>query len=480
MRFQSITHILGLLLIFLAVTMLLPIPFSLYYHDGGHFDFLITAGITLLIGFIAYRFTKIKAEVRAREGFAIVTLSWIAFSIFGCIPFLLSGHIGSITDAFFETMSGFTTTGATVLQDVEQLPYGLLFWRSLTHWLGGMGIIVLSLAILPFLGVGGMQLFKAEVPGPVPDKLTPRVTETAKILWVVYVAISGIEVILLLVGGMNLFESLCHTFGTMATGGFSTKNASIGQYGSAYIEYVITFFMLIAGTNFALHYRFLRGERKAYFTSNELRFFLGLIAGATVFIFGDILLRQAGGTEWAFRKSIFQVVAILTTTGYGTADYEQWSFTSQFLLFLFMFIGGCAGSTGGGMKVLRFYILIQMVRVEVKRLLHPSGVLPVRVGSTVVPREIVANIVGFFVLMIVLFITGVGVMTLLGLDLISAFGAVIASLGNIGPGLGSVGPTDNYAHIPALGKWILAFFMLVGRLEIYTVLVLFAPSFWRK
>jgi trk system potassium uptake protein TrkH len=266
----------------------------------------------------------------------------------------------------------------------------------------------------------------------------------------------------------------------MATGGFSTKNASIGHYGSAYIEYVIIFFMMVAGTNFALHYRFLRGELKAYFRSRELRLFLGLIAGATLFIIGDILLREAGGAEWALRKSLFQVAAILTTTGYGTADYEQWSFTSQFILFLFMFVGGCAGSTGGGMKILRFYVLIQMVRVEVKRLLHPSGVLPVRVGGTVVPREIVTNILGFFILMIVLFIGGVALMTLLGLDLVSGFGAVAACLGNIGPGLGSVGPTDNYAHIPIIGKWILAFFMLVGRLEIYTVLILFAPSFWRK
>lgn len=480
MRFENIVHVLGLLLVFLAITMLLPIPFSLYYADGDHPSFLITAAITFAAGFAAYKLTKIKGEVRAREGFAIVTFGWTSFAVFGCLPFLLSGQITSVTDAFFETMSGFTTTGATILTDIEAMPAGLLFWRSLTHWLGGMGIIVLSLAILPFLGVGGMQLFKAEVPGPVPDKLAPRVTETAKILWMVYMVISLLETALLMIGGMNLFDALCHSFGTMATGGFSTKNASIGHYGSAYIEYVVTFFMLLAGTSFALHYRFLKGEWKTYFGSRELRLFIGMVIGATILIGADVFIHNINNIELAFRKSIFQVVAILTTTGYGSADYEQWSFTSQFILFLFMFIGGCAGSTGGGMKVVRFYVLIQFVRAEIKRLLHPSAVIPVRVGGNTVPRETVTNILGFLVLMMVLFVTGVVVMTGLGLDLVTAFGAVVASLGNIGPGLGGVGPTDSYAQIPIVGKWFLAFLMLAGRLELYTVLILFAPSYWRK
>jgi trk system potassium uptake protein TrkH len=377
-------------------------------------------------------------------------------------------------------MSGFTTTGATILTNVEVLPHGLLFWRSLTHWMGGMGIIVLSLAILPFLGVGGMQLFKAEVPGPVADKLTPRVTETAKILWGVYISISILEIILLKIGGMNLFNATCHTFGTMATGGFSTKNASIGFYESAYIQYVIIFFMIVAGINFSLHYRFLKKGITVYPKNHEFMFFMSLILTATLFIGYDTLFHHFPKLEVAFRQTLFQVVSILTTTGYGTADYEQWSFSSQFILFLLMFIGGCAGSTGGGMKVIRLYIMFQFVRTEVKRLLHPSAVIPVRIGDTVIPREIVTHVIGFLTLMAGLFIIGVLIMSMLGLDLVSSFGAVAATLGNIGPGLGSVGPTDNYAHIPVIGKWVLTFFMLAGRLEIYTVLILFAPSFWRK
>ncbi len=480
MNIKVVIHVLGFLLIFLALSMLLPIPFSLYYGEGDYLYFLQASGITLVLGFLGFKLTRLERDVRAREGFAIVTLGWIFFSILGSLPFLLSGAIPSFTDAFFETMSGFTTTGATILVDIEKLPHGLLFWRSFTHWLGGMGIIVLSLAILPFLGVGGMQLFKAEVPGPTPDKLTPRVTETAKILWGVYVLISAVETVMLLFGGMNLFDALCHTFGTMATGGFSTKNASIGYYHSAYIEYVITFFMIVAGSNFALHYRFLQKQFHVYHRNREWVFYMVLIAAGTLFIGYDVLAHHIPNLELAFRKTLFQVVSILTTTGYGTADYEQWSFSSQFLLFLFMFIGGCAGSTGGGMKVVRLYVLLKFVGIEIKRLLHPKAVIPTRIGDMVVPREIVLNILGFFVLMMALFTGGVIFLSVLGLDLESSFGAVAATLGNIGPGLGSVGPTDNYAHIPVLGKWILSFFMLAGRLEIYTVLILFTPSFWKK
>ncbi len=480
MRLPIVIHILGFLLIFLAVTMLLPIPFAIYYGEADHLYFIISALITFIVGFISFKFTKFNQDVRAREGFAIVTMGWTSFSFFGCLPFLLSGHIPSITDAFFETMSGFTTTGASILTDIEKLPHGILFWRSFTHWLGGMGIIVLSLAILPFLGVGGMQLFKAEVPGPVPDKLTPRVTETAKILWGVYILISALETLFLLLGGMNLFDSLCHTFGTMATGGFSTKNASIGHYESPFIQYVVIFFMITAGTNFSLHYRFMQKDFKSYIKNTEFSFFLILILGATLFIGYDTLTNHFPYVEEAFRKTLFQVVSILTTTGYVTADYEQWKISSQFVLFLFMFIGGCAGSTGGGMKIIRLYVLIQLVRTEIKKLLHPNAIIPVRVGNTVVPKEIVTNVLGFLALMIGLFVIGVILMSLLGLDMVSAFGAVAATLGNIGPGLGSVGPTDNYAYIPLVGKWILTFFMLAGRLEIYTVLILFAPSYWKK
>jgi trk system potassium uptake protein TrkH len=480
MRLHLVIHVLGLLLIFLAVALLLPIPFSLYYGGGDYVFFLIASGITLVSGFLFFKLTRLDQEVHAREAFAIVTLGWVLFSIFGCLPFLLSGAIPNFTNAFFETMSGFTTTGATILEDIEVLPHGLLFWRSLTHWLGGMGIIVLSIAILPLLGVGGMQLFKAEAPGPAPDKLTPRVTETAKILWGIYVLISALETVFLMIGGMTLFDALCHTFGTMATGGFSTKNASIGHYTSPYIQYVIIVFMLLAGTSFSLHYKFLKKKFDCYRKNHEFNFFMLLVGGATLVIGFNTFLHHFPRLETAFRTTLFQVVSILTTTGFVTADYEQWSVTSQFILFLFMFIGGCAGSTGGGMKIIRLVILLQFVRAEVKRLLHPSAVIPVRIGDTVIPRGIVANVLGFQALMLGLFILGVILMSIVGLDLVSSFGAVAATLGNIGPGLGSVGPTGNYAHIPVFGKWALTFFMLAGRLEIYTVLILFAPAFWKK
>ena len=480
MHIYLVIHVLGLLLIFLSATLLLPIPFALYYGEGDYIFFIIAALITFAVGFAAFKLTHLKRDLRSREGFAIVTLGWISFSLFGCLPFLLSGFIPSLADAFFETMSGFTTTGASILVNIEMLPHGLLFWRSLTHWLGGMGIIVLSIAILPFLGVGGMQLFKAEVPGPVPDKLTPRVTQTAKILWGVYVLISFLETVLLMLGGMNLFDALCHTFGTMATGGFSTRNASIGHYNNAYIDYIIIFFMLAAGTNFSLHYHFLKRGFKSYIKNNEFRLFLSLTCISTIFIGVHTISRHYSNVEMAFRKTLFQVTSILTTTGFTTADFEQWAFSSQFILFLLMFFGGCAGSTGGGMKMIRLYVLIKFVFAEIKRLMHPKAVISVRVGNTVIPRDVVRNILGFLALLIGLFIFGVLVMTALGLDLMSAFAAVAATLNNIGPGLGSVGPTDNYAHIPVIGKWVLSFLMLAGRLEIYTVLILLAPSFWKK
>lgn len=480
MRFHLVIHVLGLLLIFLSAVLLLPIPFSLYYGDADFIFFLIAAGITLISGLLFFKLTRFDEEVYAREAFAIVTMGWVFFSLFGCLPFILSGAIPNFTNAFFETMSGFTTTGATILENIEAMPHGLLFWRSLTHWLGGMGIIVLSIAILPFLGVGGMQMFKAETPGPAPNKLTPRVTETAKILWGIYVLISGLETVFLMIGGMTLFDSLCHTFGTMATGGFSTKNASIGHYTSPYIQYVIIVFMLLAGTSFSLHYKFLKRKFSCYRKNHEFNFFMLLVGGGMLLIGINTFQHYFPRLETAFRTTLFQVVSILTTTGFGTADFELWSSTSQFILFLFMFIGGCAGSTGGGMKVIRLMILLQFVRAEVKRLLHPNAVIPVRIGDTVIPRDVVTNVLGFQALMVGLFITGVILMEMVGLDLISALGATAATLGNIGPGLGSVGPTDNYAHIPMFGKWVLTFLMLAGRLEIYTVLILFSPPFWKK
>ncbi len=479
MHIVSVIHLLGLLLLCIAATMLLPVPFSLYYADGSTFALLVSAGATALCGAIAYNRTNYDKEVRAKEGFAVVTFGWIAVSIFGSLPFILSGTIPSFTDAFFETMSGFTTTGATILTEIETLPQGILFWRSLTHWLGGMGIIVLSLAILPFLGVGGMQLFKAEVPGPIADKLTPRVAETAKLLWGVYLLFTIIETILLMFGGMTFFDALCHTFGTLATGGYSTRNASVGAYQSAYIDWVIIFFMLLAGSNFALHYRALRGDFRIYLRDREFRIYLVIIAAAISLITLNTVPLY-GNFPKAFRDTVFQVLSISTTTGYGTADYELWSFSSQYILLLLMLIGGSAGSTAGGVKVMRLHLVIKFIFTEISHLVHPRAVFPVRQGGSVVSRDVVGNVVGFFVLFLLIFAAGILFMSFLGLDMATAFGAVAATLGNIGPGLGLVGPTDNYAAIPGIGKWMLSFFMLLGRLEVFTVVVLFSPVYWRK
>ena len=480
MRILSVIHIIGFLLMFLAGAMLIPLPFSLYYGDNDIMALLIGAAVTFAFGFVSWLSTRARfnRDLRPKEGFAIVTLTWTAFSLFGALPFMIAGAIPSFTNAFFETMSGFSTTGATILTNIDVLPHGLLFWRSLTHWIGGLGIIVLSIAILPFLGVGGMQLYRAELRSAA-DRLTPRITETAKILWGVYVTFTLIEAGLLMFGGMNLFDALCHSFGTLATGGYSTKNESIGAYGSAYIDWVVIFFMLVAGTNFSLHYRFLKGDFKVYFRNTEFRFFFSVLGLAVLVILADTALRY-DSMGHAFRDTLFQTSSILTTTGYGTADYEQWSFTSQFVLFLLMFFGGCAGSTGGGMKMMRVHVLIKFVYAEITRLVHPQAVIPVRVGKDALSREVVANIVGYFILYMLVFAAGVVVMTGLDLDMRTAFGAVAATLSNIGPGLGAVGPTDNYAHIPTVGKWVLSALMLMGRLELYTVLILLSPSYWKK
>ncbi len=480
MHFSSVIHILGLLNIFLGTAMLLPVPFSLYYGNNDYLSLLAGAAIAALTGFVAYRTAEFRDDLRPKEGFAIVGLSWFFMSLFGCLPFVISGVIPSFTDAFFETMSGFTTTGATILTEIEGLPHGILLWRSLTHWIGGMGIIVLSLAILPFLGVGGMQLFKAEVPGPVADKLTPRITETAKILWGVYLIFTLVETALLMFGGMNLFEALCHAFGTLATGGYSTRNASVGAYNSAFIDYVIIFFMLLAGSNFSLHYRFLKGDFTIYFRNEEFRFFTLIIGLALLAIGLNNYFALQAPAEKIFRDSLFQVMSIITTTGYGTADYEQWPLASQMILFFLMFAGGCAGSTAGGMKIIRIYILTKFVFSEIVRLLHPHAVVPVRVGRNIVNRDVLGNVFGFFILYLIIFTVSVLIMSQLGLDFTSAYGAVVATMSNIGPGLGSVGPTDNFAHIPLVGKWVLSFLMMMGRLELFTVVILFSPSFWQK
>jgi trk system potassium uptake protein TrkH len=482
MRWRFILYIVGILILFLGMSMIFPLFFGLYYHDQSVLPLTKAMVITIAAGLSLFGFfRKAKVEhISHREGMAIVAIGWVAIGFFGAIPFYLGTEFNTFVDAFFESVSGFTTTGSSILTDIEAVSKGLLFWRSFIQWLGGMGIIVLSVAILPFLGVGGMQLYKAEVPSPVPDKLKPRIRDTATTLWKVYALISLAEVALLMIGGMTLYDTLCHAFTTMPTGGFSTKNASIAHYDSAYFDAVFIFFMLLAGINFSLHYQFLRGKPLAFWRDSECRFFLGtvlmLIAIVTLNIYGNVYEKIGE----ALRFGAFQVVSIVTTTGYATADYELWPTMSQLILLLCMFLGASAGSTGGGMKCLRVMLYLKYCYKELFSLIHPHAVKPIKLGGRTIPEDVVRSVLGFMGLYVGLFAFSSVLMAGMGLDFTTAITSVAAAIGNIGPGLGTVGPVDNYAHIPYLGKWVLLGCMLLGRLEIYTVIILVVPEFWRK
>ncbi len=475
---KTITKFLALLLIIISVFMIIPLIFSIYYNDNGYIGFLIPITVGLIVGSMTLLLVKTKKEqLSKKDGFLLVTSSWVLVSFFGAIPYVISDHM-SLTNAFFETMSGFTTTGASILTNIESMQPSILFWRSLTHWLGGMGIIVLAVAVLPMLGIGGIQLIKAESPGPTMEKITPRIAETAKYLWMVYVLFSLIETILLLLGGMNLFDALTHTFGTMATGGFSTKNASVAYFHSAYIDWVITIFMFLAGANFSIHFKLLTG-RLSSLKDDEFRFYTFIVLLAILLVSIDISKNYNSFLD-ALRYGSFQVVSIITTTGFVTADYEKWPHFAQSILFIIMFIGGCSGSTGGSIKVIRIYTLLKQSINELKYHIHPKGVFALMINHQMIRKNIVYSISGFFFLYIATFAIVVLAISLFGVDLITAISASAATLGNIGPGFGLVGPTDNYAFLPDGVKWILSFAMLVGRLEIYTVFVILTPTFWKK
>lgn len=431
-----------------------------------------------MISLILYAITEKPKDLNTREAFLIVSLSWISYSFFGSFPFVISGYIPSFTDAFFETISGFTTTGATILEDIEALPKSLLLWRNMTQWVGGMGVIALAVAILPFLGVGGMQLFKAEVPGPIKEKISPRISETAKILWGVYLIFTIAEIILLKIGGLSFFDSICTTFGTLATGGFTPTNNSIGSYPSLFVHYVVILFMFIAGANFSLHYWALRGRLKFYILNPEFRFFALIIIISLILIMIARFIHGERLSEEFFRSTLFHTISIITTTGFVTHDYEKWPYLTQIILIALMLFGGCTTSTGGGIKNVRILVVFKFIGVELKKLFQPHGVFPIRLGNGVLSEGILSNILGFISLYILIFFLGVMAMTGLGLDIDTSIGAVAATLGNVGPGIGSVGPTENYAHLPSLGKWVLSFLMLVGRLEIFTIMVLFTRTFW--
>jgi trk system potassium uptake protein TrkH len=495
LNYKIIFHFFGLLLLFNGGFMLLAALLSFCYNDGVTFKLFLAGIAVLAFGVLTMLCTKNhKKEMNKREGYLVVAFGWIVMTLSGTLPYLFTGAIPNFSNAVFETISGYTTTGSTILKDVEALPEGVLFWRSLTHWIGGMGIIVLAIAILPLLGIGGMQLFAAEAPGPSADKLHPRITDTAKRLWLIYFGYTAAETLLLSVAGMSFFDALNHSMSTLSTGGFSTKNASVAHWnGTPIIQYIIILFMFLAGTNFVLSYFAFKGKVNKIIQDEEFILYFKFILVFTLIVSGIIYYNSYlesvlffdhplvfGTAEASIRHALFQVVAIVTTTGFVTADYTLWS---PFLLVFFfgmMFLGGSAGSTSGGVKVVRHLVLIKNGFLEFKRSLHPSAILPVRYNNKSVSGEIVFNVLGFFILYMLSFIVGSLGFAFLGLDFESSIGVAASSLGNVGPALGEFGPSNNFIHMPTAGKWWAAFLMLIGRLELFTVLILFTPFFWRN
>jgi trk system potassium uptake protein TrkH len=482
MNFRLIAYLVSALVFFLGLSMCLPLIIGLIYNDNGAWPLFLSLAVTSGVGGCVLLWTRGHQNfyLSHRDGMMIVALGWIISGLLATLPYLFSGAIPGFTDAYFESMSGFTTTGASILTNIEILPPSILFWRAQTQWLGGMGIIVLSVAILPFLGIGGMQLYKAETPSPVVDKLTPRISDTAKLLWKIYFFLTVFQILLLLIGGMSLYDSVYHSFTTMPTGGFSPKNASVGHYQSTYIDFVILTFMFLAGINFTMHYKLVRGNVRQFFVNPEFLAYLS-IAGLFIFlVFLDVYSTIYPRILDAFRYASFQVVSILTTTGFVTADYEKWPAFSQAILFVCMFLGGMAGSTGGGIKIMRIILMLKHCYLEIFRIIHPHATTMVKLGNVPVSQTIMRSIWGFFLLYMGIFILGVIALAGLGMDMISALSAMATCLGNVGPGLGSIGPMDNFAGVHPAGKWIMIFAMLLGRLEIYTIIVLLMPAFWRK
>lgn len=479
MHYRLIIHSIGNILLLLALTMFFPVFWSIKDRSADFTPLLFSIAFTLIVGSVM-RLFKPEGKFGRREGFVIVGVGWILLVAFGALPLYFSGAVLSYTDAYFEIMSGFTTTGATVIGDVESLSRGILIWRSLTHWLGGMGIIVLSLAIFTIFG-GGASLFHAEVPSLLPEKIMPRLKHTAMALWGIYTVISLIQVIALNVAGLSFFDSLIHTFGTMATGGFSSRSISIEAYNSVAIETIIVIFMVLAGLNFSLYYRAVqRRSLKGIFTDPEARGYLAILAVATLLVAGSLVTGMNLPILKALRYAVFQVVSVCTTTGFSSNDFAVWPSLAQALLLLLMFIGGCAGSTGGAIKVARVILLFKYMKKQIMRIARPRLMIQAKLGESHIQDSVVHEILAFFFMYVLLFIVGGMVLTATGLDLVSSFSASAASLGNIGPGFANVGPLSNYGFLHPVAKWTLSFLMLAGRLEILTVLVMFSGSFWKK
>ncbi|MFL2643963.1 MAG: TrkH family potassium uptake protein [Flavobacteriales bacterium] len=488
---KIILYFIGFLLLFNGGFMFISSMLSYYYKDGITMDLIYSGLIVTLIGGLLLFFNKNHdKQLNKREGYLVVVLGWLAMIFTGTLPYILTGTIDGFSNIVFETTSGFTTTGATIINDIEILPEGILFWRSITHWLGGMGIIVFAIAILPLLGIGGMQLFSAESPGMEMDKLHPRITDTAKRLWLLYLLFTLVETALLTFAGMSLFDAINHSMSNIASGGFSTKNASLGFWNDQpLIQYIVIFFMFIAGTNFVLSYFGFKGKFKKIFENEEFRIYSLFIAlctvivGTLIYFNTDFLSNFSDGftrIEGVFRHALFQVVSIVTTTGFTTADYTAWTPMLLLIFFGLMFVGGSAGSTAGGFKVMRHLLIIKNGLLQFKRILHPNAILPIRYNKKSVSSEIMYNILGFFIVYMLSFMAGTLVFSILGLDFSSSLGVSASSLGNVGPSIGDFGPSSTFYDLPVLAKWWSCFLMLLGRLELYTVLIIITPYFWRN
>ena len=474
MRFGSVFFLLGRLLLAITAALLVPTAVSYFKSGPDCRAFLISTGLALVAWLTLHRMFKPEGELvlGRREAFVLVAAAWGTASLMGAVPWILVKGPLFAVDALFESTSGFTTTGASILTDIEAQPAGLLLWRSLTHWLGGMGIIVLGIAILPKLAVGGMELLGAEAPGPTTEKLTPRIAQTAKALWAIYAGFTLAEALILMALGVAPIDAVNHAMATMATGGFSTLNASVAGFDIFAVEMVIVAYMFLAGANFALHFQWIRGRPGPLFGDSEFRFYVGLLSVATVLLVSDLMLNQGEGLVGALRYGVFQATAIVTTTGFATADFEAWPHFSRALLFILMFVGGCAGSTGGSVKVARLMIVLRKMVADLKRILRPHAVIPVRLGQRAIPEAVVTSVTTFFILFLSLFAVGGLILSMMGHDLITAFSASAACLGNIGPGFNLVGPTQNYAFFEPQAKLVLVAMMIIGRLELYTILVM--------
>ena len=480
MDFGVIIKTLGKIILFEAAALLPSLFIALYSGQGDFYAFLLSIIIIAAIGGLCLLSKPKKDAINYKEGFAIVGFGWILVTVLGALPFIFAGTFNSFIDAFFEAASGFSTTGATVLNDVEVLPKGILFWRSFTHWLGGMGILVLALALLPAFKTGALQIYKAESPGPTPTKLVPRLGQTAQLLYGVYILFTVVQVVLLFLAGMPLFEACVHTFGTVGTGGFSTKNASIGAYNNVVFEVIIFFFMLVSGTNFTLHYQALHGNFKSLVKDSEFKFYIFVITASITAITLNLWNNIYINILEALRHASFQVVSMITTTGYATTNFDVWPSFSKIILVILMLIGGCSGSTAGGIKQIRMLLLFKYAKREFSKLLHPKAVIPVRLGGKRVPEETLSGVVSFFFIHLIIFLIATLLISFEGMDLVSTVTSVVTALGNVGPGLGMVGPSTNFGHLSAFSKTILSICMIMGRLEIYSILILISPGFWRR